>query len=181
MQKIQFKTFSNVSLDAYLFRNFKFFDLHLQGSLAKSDFFRAIAKCGVVVEPEVTNEVKQNMEGVYQHYAGDDGLVHYREFIERLLFKEEAEGARAEVREEPQERKLEASKREKEQLEESRIDRLYNKCETYQEVLDFVRKSLPSGLGTLLALAVQLKSADPQRRHSLNKTAIQTQLPFLRP
>lgn len=122
------------------------------------------------------------MDGVYQHYAGEDGLVHYREFIERLLFKEEPEGGKVEQREEPQDRRLEASKKEKEQqLEESRIDRLYNKCETYQEVLDFVRKSLPSGLGSLLTLAVQLKSADPQRRHTLNKTSIQAQAPFLRP
>ncbi len=53
MAKIQFKTFSNVSLDAYLFKNFKFFDLHNQGRLSSSDFFRAIAKCGVVVETHV--------------------------------------------------------------------------------------------------------------------------------
>ena len=53
MQKIQFKTFSNVSLDAYLFKNFKFYDLHSQGYLSKADFFRAIAKCGVVVETHV--------------------------------------------------------------------------------------------------------------------------------
>lgn len=121
------------------------------------------------------------MDVVYQHYAGEDGLVHYREFIERLLFKEETEGGKVEQREE-QEKRLEASKKEQEaQLEESRIDRLYNKCETYQEVLAFVRKSLPSGLGSLLGWAVQLKSADPQRRHSLNRTAIQAQVPFLRP
>lgn len=54
MQKIQFKTFSNVSLDAYLFKNFKFYDLHAQGYLSKADFFRAIAKCGVVVETHVS-------------------------------------------------------------------------------------------------------------------------------
>lgn len=118
------------------------------------------------------------MDVVYQHYAGEDGQVHYREFIERLLFKEETEGEKVEQRGE-EEKRLEASK--KEALEESRIDRLYNKCETYQEVLAFVRKSLTSGLGSLLALAVQLKSADPQRRHSVNKAAIQTQVPFLRP
>jgi hypothetical protein len=53
MAKIQFKTFSNVSLDAYLFKNFKFFDLHNQGRLSSADFFRAIAKCGVVVETHV--------------------------------------------------------------------------------------------------------------------------------
>ena len=58
MAKIQFKTFSNVSLDAYLFKNFKFFDLHNQGRLSSSDFFRAIAKCGVVVETHVL--VKQD-------------------------------------------------------------------------------------------------------------------------
>jgi Ca2+-binding EF-hand superfamily protein len=53
LQKIQFKTFSNVSLDAYLFKAFKFFDLYSHGYLSKTDFFRAIAKCGVVVEIQV--------------------------------------------------------------------------------------------------------------------------------
>ena len=53
MQKIQFKASSKVSLDAFLFKAFKFFDLYQNGHLGQVDFFRAIAKCGVVVDPEV--------------------------------------------------------------------------------------------------------------------------------
>mgnify|MGYP002074447889 CR=1 FL=1 len=52
-QKIQFKASSKVSLDAFLFKAFKFFDLHNSGFLNKNDFFRAIAKCGVVVDTHV--------------------------------------------------------------------------------------------------------------------------------
>lgn len=84
MAKIQFKTFSNVSLDAYLFKNFKFFDLHNQGRLSSSDFFRAIAKCGVVVETH-------DMATVFQAYANEDGTVHYKDFIEHILFREETQ------------------------------------------------------------------------------------------
>jgi len=42
-----------VSLDAFLFKAFKFFDLYNNGYLVRSDFFKAIAKCGVVVETYV--------------------------------------------------------------------------------------------------------------------------------
>jgi len=42
-----------VSLDAFLFKAFKFFDLLNNGALSKNDFFRAIAKCGVLVESYV--------------------------------------------------------------------------------------------------------------------------------
>lgn len=53
MEKIQFKASSKVSLDAFLFKAFKFFDLYQNGRLGQVDFFKAIAKCGVVVDPEV--------------------------------------------------------------------------------------------------------------------------------
>lgn len=42
-----------MSLDTFLFKAFKFFDLNNNGCLAKNDFFRAIAKCGVAVDSEV--------------------------------------------------------------------------------------------------------------------------------
>ena len=42
-----------MSTDAFLFKAFKFFDLYNNGHLSRSDFFRGIAKCGVVVETHV--------------------------------------------------------------------------------------------------------------------------------
>ena len=42
-------------MDAFLFKAFKFFDLLNTGFLAKQEFFRAIAKCGVVVDTHVTS------------------------------------------------------------------------------------------------------------------------------
>ncbi len=36
-----------------MYKSFKFFDLYNTGSLGKSDFFKAIAKCGVVVDTHV--------------------------------------------------------------------------------------------------------------------------------
>jgi hypothetical protein len=53
LQKIKFKASSKVSTDAFLFKAFKFFDLLNSGALPKSDFFRAIAKCGVLVDSYV--------------------------------------------------------------------------------------------------------------------------------
>jgi hypothetical protein len=54
INKIQFKASSKVSHDAFLFKAFKFFDLYNNGCLSKTDFFKAIAKCGVIVDTHVT-------------------------------------------------------------------------------------------------------------------------------
>ena len=40
-------------MDAFLFKNMRFFDLHEKGQLNKLDFFKAIAKCGVVIDTYV--------------------------------------------------------------------------------------------------------------------------------
>ena len=40
-------------MDAFLFKNMRFFDLQDKGLLSKLDFFKAIAKCGVVVDTYV--------------------------------------------------------------------------------------------------------------------------------
>ena len=53
LQKIQFKSSSKTSMDAFLFKNMRFFDLQDKGLLSKLDFFKAIAKCGVVVDTYV--------------------------------------------------------------------------------------------------------------------------------
>ena len=42
-----------MSVDAVLFKAFKFFDLYNNGWLSRTDFFKAIAKCGVVVDTHV--------------------------------------------------------------------------------------------------------------------------------
>jgi Ca2+-binding EF-hand superfamily protein len=60
--KIQFKASSKVSNDAVLFKAFKFFDLYNNGWLSKSDFFKAIAKCGVVPETHVLNILMKESE-----------------------------------------------------------------------------------------------------------------------
>lgn len=51
--KIQFKASSRISNDAVLFKAFKFYDLYNNGFLSRADFFKAIAKCGVVVDTHV--------------------------------------------------------------------------------------------------------------------------------
>lgn len=53
INKIQFKASSKVSADMVLFKAFKFFDLYNNGFLVKKDFFKAIAKCGVIVDTYV--------------------------------------------------------------------------------------------------------------------------------
>lgn len=50
---MQYKASSKVSPDAFLYKAFKFFDLYNNGYLGKLDFFKAIAKCGVVVDTHV--------------------------------------------------------------------------------------------------------------------------------
>jgi len=40
-------------MDGFLFKSFKFFDLNSNGWLTKMDFFKAIAKCGLVVQTQV--------------------------------------------------------------------------------------------------------------------------------
>ena len=40
-------------MDAFLFKNMRFFDLGDKGHLSKLDFFKAIAKCGVVIDTHV--------------------------------------------------------------------------------------------------------------------------------
>ena len=42
-----------MSNDAVLFKAFKFYDLYNNGYLSRTDFFKAIAKCGVVVDTHV--------------------------------------------------------------------------------------------------------------------------------
>lgn len=51
--KLLFKSSAKVTSEAYLFKAFKFFDLFNNGYLNKKDFFKAIAKCGVVVDTYV--------------------------------------------------------------------------------------------------------------------------------
>lgn len=41
-------------MDSFLLKAFKYFDLTNNGYLSKRDFFKAVAKCGVVVQPNVT-------------------------------------------------------------------------------------------------------------------------------
>ena len=40
-------------MDAFLFKNLRFFDLGDKGFLNKLDFFKGIAKCGVVIDTHV--------------------------------------------------------------------------------------------------------------------------------
>jgi len=68
-------------MDAFLFKNMRFFDLQDKGMLAKLDFFKAIAKCGVVIDTHVPPFLLQDMDSVWQHYVESDGKVHYRKFI----------------------------------------------------------------------------------------------------
>lgn len=78
--KLQFKASHRVSTDALLFKAFKFYDLYNNGYLLKTDFFKAIAKCGVVVDTH-------NLDGIYRHYDPENsGKIDYRIFIEKLLF-----------------------------------------------------------------------------------------------
>lgn len=42
-------------MDAFLFKNMRFFDLADKGYLSKLDFFKGIAKCGVVIDTHVPN------------------------------------------------------------------------------------------------------------------------------
>ena len=48
--KLAFKASSKVALDALLFKTFKFFDLNNAGYVPESEFYRSIAKVGVVFE-----------------------------------------------------------------------------------------------------------------------------------
>lgn len=43
-----------MSNDAVLFKAFKFYDLYNNGYLSRVDFFKAIAKCGVIIDTHVT-------------------------------------------------------------------------------------------------------------------------------
>ena len=52
-----------MSTDALLFKTFKFFDLNNAGYLPEAEFYRAIAKVGVVFETaEVQNKVYAGYE-----------------------------------------------------------------------------------------------------------------------
>ena len=63
----------------------------------------------------------------------------------------------------------------KNMLKESNFNKIYNKCETYQEVLDFIsRKIQENGWGSLLQFAVQLKNADPKKTHRINKETLRS-------
>lgn len=65
-------------------------------------------------------------------------------------------------------------------LAESKIESIYNKCETYAEVLDFVKRKLQEdGCGGLLKLAVGFKTTDPAKLHVISKRTLATMAPFL--
>lgn len=54
LNKLSFKASAKISNDALLLKTFKFFDLNNAGWVPRSEFFRAIAKAGVVISsPEV--------------------------------------------------------------------------------------------------------------------------------
>lgn len=67
--KLEYKASSKISPDTYLYKSFKFFDLYNNGYLNKSDFFKAIAKCGVVVDTHVNFFITQNIDAVYNKYC----------------------------------------------------------------------------------------------------------------
>ena len=52
--KLLFKSSSKVSPEAVLFKAFKFFDTFNNGYLNRKDFFKAIVKCGVIVDTYVS-------------------------------------------------------------------------------------------------------------------------------
>jgi Ca2+-binding EF-hand superfamily protein len=58
-----------VSNDSLLFKTFKFFDLNNVGYVPRNEFFRAIAKTGVVISsPEVHLANIQDMNTVFEYY-----------------------------------------------------------------------------------------------------------------
>lgn len=108
--KLQFKASSKVSIDWLLFKAFRFFDLNNNGHLPQSQFFRAIAKCGVLVDSHVNNYVYQNLDCIFQHYAtqtttGTALSINYRNFIENLLFCDKDSNGSRESREVEQSRR----------------------------------------------------------------------------
>ncbi len=68
-------------MDAFLFKAFKFFDLYNNGALNKIDFFKAIAKCGVVVDTHVVLSVIQDVDAVFQNYSKGQDRLDYKQFI----------------------------------------------------------------------------------------------------
>ena len=66
-------------------------------------------------------------------------------------------------------------------MAESQINSIYSKCESYSEVLDFMKRQLQEdGMGSLLNFAVKIKSTDPNKKHSINAKTLQTIASFLK-
>jgi hypothetical protein len=111
------------------------------------------------------------MDTVYSHYdILNDGNIHYKEFISNLLFSDQEPSEENSLQ--MSESKLQKSKRQQDSnpehrldaedslaksgrslsksdhssknshLKESNINRIYNECETYQEVCDCIRKQI---------------------------------------
>jgi Ca2+-binding EF-hand superfamily protein len=91
--KLAFKASSKISADSLLVRLFKFFDLHETGELPFQEFFRGVAKAGVVLGSQ------EHMRVLFDHYdARKAGRINYREFTAQVLRLEleQAEEAPAE-------------------------------------------------------------------------------------
>ena len=72
-----------------MLKTFKFFDLNNVGWVPRSEFFRAIAKAGVVISsPEVHREAMQDMNTIFDYYdRSKEGRIHYQDFVAQVLFK----------------------------------------------------------------------------------------------
>lgn len=70
----------------------------------------------------------------------------------------------------------------KKKVNESKIMGNKTKYSTYDQVIDYIKETIKNeGLGSLLALAVKLKSIDIERTHKINKNMLQSILPFMKP
>lgn len=76
MNKLNYKASSKISPDAVLFKAFKFFDLNGVGYVPKAEFFRTIAKIGVVIDDP------KEIDQIFNYYdKKKQGKIQYVEFI----------------------------------------------------------------------------------------------------
>ena len=59
-------------------------------------------------------------------------------------------------------------------MAKSQINSIYDKNETYHEVLGSIKKNLLSENSNLLQLAVKLKSGDTKRTHKISKATLKS-------
>ncbi|KAL4439152.1 hypothetical protein ABPG74_008927 [Tetrahymena malaccensis] len=173
LRKLDQRSSSKSGVEATLIKSFKFFDLQNNGLLSKNEFFRGLAKVGVVPEIDETDK----LFGYFDQ--NKTGKIDYKEFTAFILQKSESAQSQQSNSQFGQDSQIDnvsvAQSKQNVGYTQSKLPRDdLQDCERFYEK---VRQTLSlKGASGLLSFALMLKDLDNTGRKTININQLESAL-----